>query len=465
VPRNRIVGRGFAFSPDGRTLAACGEDGQTIRLLDVRTGEELAAIREEDGTRRVAFSPDGRTLAWGAGRRLDLFKRTDSTIKLWDLKAGRVRHVLRGHKRFIAAIAFSPDGKTLASSSTGEDGHYPSGGVRLWDVQTGREKKPLEGGQFMHGHRLLFFPDRKTLVACELVGGQTATLWDLETLKKKADFGHELTSPTISPDGRTLAAVSIRDGVVKRWDLRTGKEVAPFNIRAGALQRVAYSPDGKTLATRENEPVPAVRLWDVVTGAEKVKIQGVRGGGLAFSPDGRTIAIGCGYVWGRVGLFDARTGEEQGVLSREPTWSVAYSPDGKTLAAATGGGMVRLFDTASGRQIAALEGHTGPARCVAYSHDGKLLASAEQDTPVRLRDLNTGKEKIVLTRQIAYSPDVWDVRTGKKSRTLKGHAFEIRALAVSPDGKTLASASVGTDEGGPPDGAGELLLWDVSPSD
>jgi WD40 repeat protein len=204
----------LAISPDGKILAGGNTWKNGIRLWDLATGHELANLEVSEGGigQRIAFSPDGKTLATGSARSM--------TVHLFDVAGGNERAALKGRPGAARCLAFSPDGKTLACGGYLDTGKQPpvEGQMMLWDLTTGKEKRAAEG-HIGHVRSVAFSPDGKFLAS----GGsdQLVKFWDVAEGHEQAILkGHKavVTCVAFSPDGKTLASGST-DGEVKLWDV------------------------------------------------------------------------------------------------------------------------------------------------------------------------------------------------------------------------------------------------------
>ncbi|XVQ15516.1 WD40 repeat domain-containing serine/threonine protein kinase [Spirillospora sp. CA-255316] len=287
---------------------------------------------------------------------------------------------LTGHSGPVGAVAFSPDGKTLATASRDKT-------VRFWDVVARTSLNQPLTGHSDAVEAVAFSPDGRTLAT----GGadETMRLWDAVSRaplgKPFTDHIDPVRAVAFSPDGKTLATGD-GNGTVWLWNLRTREHTDVPLVHSNGVSAVAFSPDGKTLASSST----GVDLWDVAI--RRPVYRPLKGdtnavGALAFSPDGKTLATASHWA---VQLWNTRTRKPIGdPLARTGSvGALALSPDGKLMATASSDKTVRLWDVAARRPLSRpLPGHTNTVTALAFSPDGKTFASASDDHTARLWDV------------------------------------------------------------------------------
>ena len=314
----------------------------------------------------VAFSPDGRLVASASD---------DRTVMLWDPKAGECRRTLKGHQGYIEAIAFSPDGELVASASANEIG--------LWDPKTGERRYTLRG-HLSYISAIAFSPNSKLVASAS--NDQTVKLWDSKTGEQRYTLEGHLSSikaVAFSPDGRLVASAS-SDRTVIVWDSKIGQRCYMLEDYWSSVNAVAFSPDGRLVASASGDG--RVRVWDSKTGQQchtlKADITGVSA--VAFSPNSKLVASAHNNEIVR--LWDSKTGQQRCTLKGHLSYinAVIFSPNSKLVASASADWTIKLWDSATGQQHCTLEGHLGGVNAIAFSPDGKLVASASEDQTVRL---------------------------------------------------------------------------------
>jgi WD40 repeat protein len=452
----------YAAESDLRQAAALHPDDDGVRW-SLQRGRQLGHLSGRlDSVADLAATFASRLESPPAGidlATLNPLLPTRYLVPRWGLApAPGLRRMLDGRGVRVSALVFSPDGHTLAGYS---------GGFRLWDTFSRRYLTTLEGhtGSMW---ALAFSPDGRTLAGAG--GNGLVHLWDSASGRPLATLeGHtdRVNALAFSPDGRILASAS-EDRAVRLWDGVSGRCLATLQGHTSSVDALAFFPDGRTLASAAHD----LRLWDPTSGRcvatfnDDIQVQAP-----AFSPDGRTLAGAGGD--GLVHLWDSASGRPLATLEGQthPVRALTFSPAGRILASVGDDGAVHLWDPATGRF---LERHPGPALGLAFSRDGTTLASAstsDDNTVVCLWDrasresLATVDRHIGAVQALALSPDgrilasagdevvrLWDPASGRSLTTLAGHTDSVRALALSPDGRLLASA--GHDQA--------VHLWDTA---
>jgi WD40 repeat protein len=388
-----------AVSLDGAWLATAYEDG--VRIWELAEGRELRPLENIAGLESLALDACGATLATGHG---------DGTVKLWDTTTGRRLRVIQHSDDDICNVAFSPDGKRMASASG--SWRTTTYTIKLWDVGSGRELRVITTDSIS---TLAYCPSGTRLASASLNG--TIRLWDAETLAAQLTLGRvgaSVRNVAFSPDGNCLAAAG-GDHTVTLWDTATGRLLSTFKGHLREVLRVVFSPDGSRLASSSFQEV---KLWDAARREDHHCLRGKVDSCMAFSSDGR-------WLVGRtpentLKILHTATGREVRALPGRLAFvgGVAYSPDGKWLAASSPDHAVKLWDATSGQQQCALNGHTDVVRCVAFSPDGGRLASGSDDQTVR----------------------IWDTATGTLLQSL-AHPGAVRNLMFGPGGQQLFSST------------------------
>ncbi|MBD2471964.1 WD40 repeat domain-containing protein [Nostoc sp. FACHB-145] len=422
------------------------------------TPTEANSLRgHEQEVNCLAFSPDGKFIASGS---------SDSTVCLWNIVGNPTAQFLLGHEQEVNCLAFSPDGKFIVSGSI-------DGILCLWDLQGNLMTQPWQGNE--EGIIAVAFSSNSDSIVSVGFDG-TVCLWDLEGNAITQSWrGHKegVISVTFSPNGDSIISVGF-DGTVCLWDLEGNAITQPWHGHEAKIICIAFSPDSKYIVSGSSDST--VRLWDIQGNPIGQPWRGHEGrvNSVAFSPDGKFIISGSCDRTIRLWDIDGNSITQPWRGHEGQVNSLAFSPDGKLIVSGSDK-TVRLWeldqilqDRVIGRSQRKYENWINS---VAFSPDGNWIVSASNDATVRLWDIDgnaigqpwRGHEKEV--NSVAFSPDgnwivsasndatvrLWDIDGNAIGQPWRGHEKEVNSVAFSLDGNWIVSASNDST----------VRLWDI----
>jgi WD40 repeat protein/serine/threonine protein kinase len=428
--------------PDGQRIISASWD-TTIRLWDIETEQVITTFTGHEGpVSVVAVSADGARIASSGW---------DNTLRIWDVSGGNMLRVIRDGVESINDVAFSPDGNHLAAAT--------ALAVKTWSPATGRLERVWLG----HTANLFcvtYSPDGRTIVSSSR--DATLKVWDATQLDNPPTLrGHSdmVRAVAVAPDDVRVVSAG-RDATVRVWDARSGNELMVLGEQVGQLEALGLNQTASRIVTGGSGG--KVRIWDSATGEliRSLPAHDANVLGAAFSPDDRLIASSS---WdGTAKIWEARTGRLIRTLAADGSrlFGVAFSPDGLRIVSG-GDGSVRIWDVESGQELLAFADERLTFGSAVFSPDGRMIAAACGDWAVRVWDASTAEPVHTLrghrnpVQSIAFSPDgrrivsggadhlvnVWDVQTGNLALSLRGHAGGVTAIAFSPGGRWFVSAS------------------------
>lgn len=353
----------------------------------------------------IAFSPDGRVLASASD---------DHTVKLWEVPSGVEIRTLMGHLDTVRAIAFSPNGRWLASASYDKT-------IKVWDASSGTELATIHNRTNMPFNAVSFDPQNRWVASID-ADGQTLILWDFmqgKAVKSSRLLNSDIISTSFSADGHWFCQGGT-NGSWKVWDVVTGREVhsLPGNSQPASkiLSAMALSRDGRWISS--GGFASSIHVWEVATGKEVSSLPDrvPSGDGNSFNPDGTLLASTVDdknvTIWNIASRHEEHTFTDPAGINL-----VAFSPDGKWLAATTEENGIEVWEVATGAEHTPSGTQFGSVKSVRFSPDGHWLASGSSDHAARL----------------------WDLTTGRQEHVLVNHASPVNAVAFSPNSRWLVS--------------------------
>lgn len=365
----------------------------------------------------LAFSPDGRLIASGGGSSWFTEDSGDSSVRFWDTVTGRQVGCMEGHSAGVRCLSFSPDGRRLASGSADCT-------LRVSDPITSQQLHCLEG--HAGGIECLCYSADGRWIASGS-HDYTARVWDASSgMQLCCLSGHtrRVICLSFSHDGQWLATGSA-DKTVRLWDPSSGQQLQCLEGHTDLIRCLSFSHDGRWLASGSNDKT--VRLFNPSTGRKVRTLEGHTGRVecLVFSHDGRWLASGA-VNDARVRLWDPISGQQEHSLKghSQSVRCVSFSPDGQWLASGSDDGTARLWDSDSGQQLSCLEAHA-EVSCLAISPDAHAVVTGSQDGLLRLWQADPSSSS----------------SSSVGSRPPESHSSGVLCLAYSPDGRWLASGS------------------------
>jgi WD40 repeat protein len=441
-----------AVSQDG-SRAAMGSWGCAVALWELQTGGGATLPGHTHLVEDVAFTRDGLIVSTSA----------DRTLKVWAPEDRSVLHTLEGHRKWVTAVACTPDGRRAISASG-------DGTLKVWDMET------YEAIRTLHGHAqevcgVAIGSNEGPFVSASRDG--TLKVWDLNAGAAEPPLeshNQRVVDVLVTRDG--TGAVSIaRGGTIKTWDVHTASNRRTFGTYLDDAVGATLTSDGSRVVAPSD--YGRLHVCDLETGRSLVSVDRHQGLITCVVPSGEADRVVSGSTDQTVRIWDLRTGRTVHVLAGHsaPVLAAVVTPCGQRVLSASEDASLCVWELDAGRVVHTLKGHAGPVRLVAVTRDGEQAVSVSDDRTCRIWDVESGslvdtielpamdivtavQTDVGITLLAGCGSDVlvWDVGANRRSVTLRGHTSHIAALAMTGCGRRAASVS--SDR--------SLKLWDVS---
>lgn len=446
-----------AFSPDGTRVVVADYDGR-VHLWDAPSGKFLRSFEaHSDVTRSAVFSPDGKRI---------LTASHDRTVRIWDADRGDLLTTLQGHSDMVTSVAISRDGSRIVSASGDKT-------ARLWSPSKDSSLMTLRGHSGAVNTAIFSSDGARILTAS---WDHTAKIWNARTgeLLTTLDGHSETVWSAVFPSDDKRILTASKDGTARLWGARTGALLSTFKSATGLIWSAAMSPDGSRIVTTSTgstaelwnpsdprKPIATLRHVIATTPEQDVGYRGdVRS--AAFSPNSERVVTASVHDKA-ARLWDSRSGRFIAALEGHQSGvnSVTFAPDGTRIVTTSADRTARLWDGRTGSLLKTLTGHTALVNNAAFSPDSARVVTAGGDGTARLWDARTGKPLKILSGHtssvvsVAFSPDgsriatagndntarLWDARTAELLATFQGHTAPLYSVTFSPDGLHILTAS------------------------
>jgi len=406
----------------------------------------------------VVISPNGETIVSGS---------MDGSIRVWDIKTGKLLKIFQGHKKWINTVAISQNGEMIVSASSDKT-------IKVWNFKTGKLIKTLQ--VYSNIISVAISPNGKKIVSASY-DHQDINIWDIKTGKRfKVLQGHKkaVTSIAISSNGEMIVSSS-EDKTIKVWNMETGELLKTLQGHQDTVISVAISSNGKRIASGSRDKT--IKIWSIQTGKLLKTLQGHQKIviSVAISSNGKRIASGSGDK--TIKIWDIETGKLIRTLEGHKYGinSLAIDSKEKTIVSCSDDKSIKVWNIKTGKLIKTLQGHKSGINSVFISSNGERILSAGETIQIwntktkKMSKILQGHEEFITS--IAISPDeerlvsgsgdetikIWDRKTGKLLRTLQGHKGVVTSIAISPNGKKIVSGSglflIGRDT--------SIKVWDI----